>query len=88
MKSDADSRKINTATSNINSPQVSEATSNSQFAIGNSTTHGENDNAYEINEHESVAKQSSVDYKMFIAILSLALILLAIGYRREKKMSK
>ena len=88
LKSDADSRKINTATSNINSPQVSEATSNSQFAIGNSTTHGENDNAYEINEHESVAKQSSVDYKMFIAILSLALILLAIGYRREKKMSK
>ena len=65
-------------------------TSNSQIAIGNSTSHGEDNKAYELNETEggSVAKQANLNIGVFIAIIAIVLILLAIGYRREKKNSK
>lgn len=59
--------------------------SNNQILIGNSTSYGKEDKAYELNETgNSVAKQANIDYKFFIVIV-LALILLAIGYKRYKK---
>jgi len=43
-----------------------------------------------LNETEggSVAKQANLNIGVFIAIIAIVLILLAIGYRREKKNSK
>ena len=65
-------------------------TSSSQITIGNSTSHGEDKKAYELNETEggSVAKQANLNIEVFIAVIAIVLILLAIGYRREKKNSK
>lgn len=72
---------LNTKTEN--DTQIS--ASNNQIIIGNSTTHGKEDKAYELNETgNSVAKQANIDYKFFIVIV-LVLILLAIGYKRYKK---
>ena len=70
-----------------NSQQIE--TSNNSMMIGNSTSHGEQDKAYELNETEgSVAKKANVNIEIFIAIIAFVLVLLAIGYRREKKKSK
>ena len=64
-------------------------TSNTPVRIGNSTSLGKQKKAYELNETGgSVAKQANEDIEIFIAIIALALVLLAIGYRREKKNSK
>ena len=60
-------------------------TSNTQFIIGNSTSYGEDEKAYELNKTgSSVTKQANIDYKFFI-VMVLVLILLAIGYKRYKK---
>lgn len=61
---------------------------NQQLAFGNSTSHGEDSKAYEINktQGESVAKQSNLDIKYFIAIIFIVLILLIIGYKKNKKL--
>lgn len=54
-----------------------------------STSHGEDKKAYELNETGgSVVKQINGKLEYFIAIIALVLILLAIGYRRQKKISK
>ena len=62
------------------------AESDNEIVVGNSTSYGEEDKAYELNEKsKSVAKHTSLDYRYFIAIIVFVLILLAIGYKREKK---
>ena len=69
------------------SKQIS--TSSNHMMIRNSTSYGEHEKAYELNETgSSVAKQANADIEIFIAIIALALVLLAIGYIREKKNSK
>ena len=64
-----------------------EMDSNNSLAVGNSTSKGENDKAYELNETtgSSVAKQANIHLEYFIAIIAITFILLAIGYKREKK---
>lgn len=58
-----------------------------QMIIGNSSSHGEDDKAYELNKTGgSVAKQTNLDLKYFIAIISIVFILLAIGYKRNKRL--
>ena len=54
---------------------------------GNSTSHGEEEKAYELNKTEggSVAKQIKSNITYFIALITIILILLAIGYKRNKK---
>ncbi len=67
----------------------SETNNDNQNIIGNSTTHGENDKAYELNEKtNSVLKQSSFDIKHFILGLMIVFVLLAIGYTKKKNESK
>ena len=83
LKTDQRNEKID-ANSKFNSPVSSESSSNTQIS-GNSTTHGENDKAYELNKQESIKKQSSLDIKVFIVAIALVFILLAIGYNRYKK---
>lgn len=57
---------------------------------GNSTTHGNDEKAYELNETpHSVSKQSTLDIRHFIVGLAIVFVLLAIGYIKEtKKKSK
>lgn len=57
----------------------------SNIVSGNSTTHGENRKAYELNESKSVAKSATMDVRYFIAAIILVFILLIIGYRRKNK---
>ncbi len=58
-----------------------------QMIIGNSSSHGEDEKAYELNKTGgSVAKQANLDLKYFIAIISIVFILLAIGYKRNKRL--
>ena len=66
-----------------------ESNVNQQLIMGNSTSHGDDDKAYELNETNggSVAKQGNLDLKYFIAMV-VALILLIIGYKRNKNESK
>ena len=61
---------------------------NQQLTLGNSTSQGEDSKVYEINKikGESVAKQSNLDIKYFIAIIFIVLILLIIGYKKNKKL--
>ena len=71
---------------NNNDSRLINSNSNSQLAIGNSTSHGEDEKAYELNETGgSVAKQINSDITYFIALVVAILILLAIGYKRNKR---
>ena len=91
LKTDySDNNTENNNLININTDfNVKTADSLNKLAVGNSTSHGEDNKAYELNETGgSVAKQTNIDIKIFIAIIITVLVLLAIGYRREKKMSK
>ena len=90
------SDKLKSIESNENNTIHSEAKSNliesnvnQQLIMGNSTSHGDDDKAYELNKTNggSVAKQGNLDLKYFIAIV-IALILLVIGYKRNKNESK
>ena len=90
------SDKLKSIESNENNTIHSEAKSNliesnvnQQLIMGNSTSHGDDDKAYELNKTNggSVAKQGNLDIKYFIAIV-IALILLVIGYKRNKNESK
>ena len=63
-----------------------ESSTDQQLAIGNSTSHGEDDKAYELNKTgTSVAKQVKSNITYFIALFAIILILLAIGYKRNKR---
>ena len=59
--------------------------SSEELVVGNSTTTGDDKNAYEINESKSVAKQVNVDIRYFITAFIIAFLLLAIGYKINKK---
>lgn len=57
-----------------------------KLTLGNSTSHGEDKKAYELNETgNSVAKQINSNAPYFIALSAIVLILLAIGYKRNKR---
>lgn len=62
---------------------------NNEIAIGNSTTVGKEYKAYELNKSSSTAKTvaSNINYYL-IASLIIAMILLIIGYKREKAKDK
>lgn len=82
-----DNSNIETSENTLNTKTKTdtEISANNQILIGNSTSHGKEDKAYELNKTEnSVAKQANIDYKFFI-VMVLVLILLAIGYKRYKK---
>lgn len=68
--------------SNSASSQISNTDSNNKMVVGNSTTAGEQKEAYELNKHNSVSKASSLDIKYFILALIIAIALLIIGYKR------
>jgi len=70
---------------NINSSSQIINTDSNQIAVGNSTTAGEQKDAYELNKHKSVAKSSSLDVKYFFITLIIAFALLLIGYKRYQK---
>ncbi|WP_407393251.1 hypothetical protein [Methanobrevibacter sp.] len=73
-----------TSTSNVNSKL--NPLSNFQIPIGNSTSHGEDKKAYEINKtNNSIAKQANVDIKYIVGAMIIAFILLLIGYKRNLK---
>lgn len=81
--------KYNNNNLNSNSNLNSNINTNvyNQMIIGNSSSHGEDDKAYELNKTGgSVAKQTNLDLKYFIAIISIVFILLAIGYKRNKRL--
>ena len=63
-------------------------TLNNQIIVGNSTSYGDDDKAYELNETTggSVLKQANIDIKYFIAVIAIVLVLLAIGYKRNKRL--
>ena len=70
------------ANSNSTSSQIINSNSNSQIAVGNSTTAGEQKDAYELDKHKSVSKASSLDIRYFILALIIAIALFIIGYKR------
>ncbi|WP_405267116.1 hypothetical protein [Methanobrevibacter sp.] len=75
----------NNVTSTVSNPKT---VSNQNIEIfGNSSSPvGENDkNSYEINETPSVSKEVKQNLKYLIAVIALTVILLAIGYKRNKK---
>ena len=73
-----------------NTDVVTKADSNSEISLGNSTTHGEENKAYELNEtHTSVSKQTTTDIRYYLAAFVILFILLGIVYVKEtKKRSK
>lgn len=69
-----------------NNLKLNDASDFNQFTIGNSSSHGEKDKAYELNEtNGSAIKQINSNFKYFIVTIVIALILLAIGYKRHEK---
>ncbi len=84
-----DDEIINESNNNLttaSNSQVSNIVFNTPNALGNSTSYGEDNDAYELNESEhSVAKQSSFDIKVFIVLIVLVFLLLMIGYKRFNK---
>ena len=53
--------------------------------MGNSTSAGNEKNAYEINKTHPAVKEINTDFRYFVAALIIVFILLAIGYKRHKK---
>ena len=54
-------------------------------AVGDLTSAGENKNAYELNEKDSVAKQAYPHIEYFIALAIIIFLALLIGYREKNK---
>ena len=68
---------------NSNSENINE----NMLIFGNSSSYGEHEKAYELNKTGgSVAKKANIDLKYFIAVIAIVLILLAIGYKRNKRL--
>ncbi|MBO6123515.1 MAG: hypothetical protein J6P09_06715 [Methanobrevibacter sp.] len=91
MSEEVESKDENVKTSASNSTsKLTETNMNNQVIIGNSSSHGEDKKAYELNETSggSVAKQANLDLRYFIAIMAIVLALLIIGYKRQKKIGK
>ena len=70
-----------------NESKVAVDASSNQLILGNSTSHGEENKAYELNKTAggSVVKQAKLDIMYFIVVIAITLILLAIGYKRNKR---
>ena len=84
--SNTSDENIMNAESNTTLPESADSQSDTNIVTGNSTQYGERDKAYELNEkNRSVAKRTSLDYRYFIAILCIVIILLGIGYKRHEK---
>ena len=83
-----DSNDMNKTDSKLVSTNATSHQPDSQIVIGNSTSHGEDEKAYELNEtsRDSVIKQVNLDIKYFIAVIAIILALLAIGYKRDKRL--
>ncbi|WP_405295515.1 hypothetical protein [Methanobrevibacter sp.] len=80
----SDSQKESNLNRNAN-PEKTYTSSNGPLVYGNSTSHGEDKKAYELNETgKSVSKQANLDIKFFIAGIAIIFLLLAIGYRKNK----
>lgn len=72
-----------------NTDVVNEANSNNEIQLGNSTTYGKDNKAYELNETpSSVSKQAKFDIKYYLIAFAILFILLGIGYINETKRSK
>ncbi len=85
-----DIANINQQNANVTSTVSKKINSNQNSVIvGNSTSSpvGESPDksAYELNETHSVSKKIDFDYKKYLLILALIILLLAIGYKRYKK---
>lgn len=71
---------------NSNAQAIEMEKSNAQNILGNSTSHGEDKKAYELNETgRSVAKQANLNIAYAIAGMAIVFLLLAIGYKRNKR---
>ena len=82
MDNTSDNNIINT---NIDS-NVKTVDSLNKIVVGNSSSHGEDDKAYELNETGgSAVKQINSNLKYIIITVIIALILLIIGYKRHEK---
>ncbi len=76
-----DNLNINSQTE---SSQITNTNYDSQLVIGNSTTAGNEKNAYEINKTHPAVKEINMDLRYFAAALIIVFILLAIGYKRHE----
>ena len=89
-KDTSDNAVINSTAHDVNVNVNVNSESMENVIAGNSTssvgeTANNDKNAYEINENPSVSKKTDPDLKYFIAAIAIALILLAIGYKRNSK---
>ena len=66
-----------------NSSQTSQDMSSENTPVGDSTSVGDNMNAYELNEKNSVAKQASPHIEYFLAISIIVFLALFVGYRQK-----
>ena len=74
---------------NANNTMFENGDENNEIAIGNSTSVGAENKAYELNKSESAVKTVTphINYYIFIFLL-IALIALIFGYKREKAKNK
>ena len=86
IESDENSEISLTSTANTTSKPI-ESKLNNPILVGNTTSYGDDKKAYELNETGggSVAKQSSLNIN-FIIIATIVLVLLLIGYKRNRKL--
>ena len=73
----------NTATNS--SQNLKDLISSKNIVIGNSTSAGENKNAFELNKKDSVAKQASSNIEYFLALAIVVFLALVLGYRAKNK---
>ena len=70
---------------NMNNNTELEFTSSGNLILGNSTSYGEGDKAYELNvTGGSAVKQANLDINDLIAVIAIVFVLLVIGYKRNK----
>lgn len=76
---------INNTNNHIKSDANDDYNSKDNEIVGNSTSHGKNNKAYELNKKShSVIKQGSLDIKYYVIGIIIIFILLIIGYKRGK----
>ena len=87
QKTKIKSKQDNENTPSNTEPKLTTQPSTNQLIYGNSTSHGEKNKAYEINETgSSVVKQINGNLNYFLVVIAVTLILLAIGYKRNRKL--
>lgn len=87
IKSHIDNRNDKTNDNSNRKSILTVTPSTNLLTYGNSTSHGEDKKAYELNETGcSVAKQIKSNIPYFIALLAIVLVLLVIGYKRNKRL--